>query len=1235
MKKVISICLVLVLALCVLAGQPVRVKAATTDVQDSLQVSVLTDRKDYSAGEDIHITVIVSNTNSYPVKDLQVQTLLPDGLKLLSGSLTETGITLAAGQIYTLTATAESEGYEGSPETGDYGIVLLLGLLLTAGAVGLVLAVKKGKTMRLLSLLLCAAMLLTMVPGAFAVDERYGSVSVETTVTVNGGNCTIRAEVTYQIPTSAQTSVAPEIAALYGIDPDEVDSDGDGLSNFTEIYLTGTHPAMTDTDENGVSDADEDADADGISNIEEIRLGTNPAKADTDNDGITDAAELDLGTDPSRCDTDGDTLPDNDEVLLGLNPLAQYTDGQMLDAERVFTQKLDDRNFEEQLTASGNAAVPSLTLNTTGNINRRVSVTEAAAQQFSDSRALIGKPVNVKGNKIGQGTITFTLNTAAAAVNTKTVCRYNEDGSTEYLDTYYDAAANTLSARISGEGTYFVMDVKTMLDEMGLAMPANTLKRQARSVSTFAATASTDAMAQADIVFLIDSTGSMEDIINCVKNNAEAFVDALKQKGVSAALALIDYQDLTADGYDTTTVHQTAGSNWFYDLNAFKAALSGLELGHGGDAPECAVDALETGRLLDMRASAGKIFILITDAGFKVDNRYGIPSMAGQIELLKNAGIRCAVVCPSTEKDTYADLYTQTGGVWADLYGDFHTTLVTLADQIGDEVVGDGYWIYLDGPVPVPVRLDTQPQAGSLVDTDGDGVLDVYELEGPDPTGSVDLDALLTQVSQGAITGTNYGTVMTYKYRSNPVEVDTDYDGIADNVDTAPKNNTFTATMTYNSSGETCNVEFKVDYSLLFGDNTVYQKDLSVFAITYASEMYSDVSLAMTSGVTGGDGKPASFGKMFGLQDVEDIHIKAADYSVDKDDLTEFAVGHRTVFYKGYEKEIIVLAVRGTNATNAEWSSNFDLGADTPEYYAAMGQSHPDWLNKGNHKGFDVAMNRVLTKFYDYVERHGLNDLTRDKTILVTGHSRGAAIANLLGAHFEDSADYESFTYTFASPYCTTDENAADYKTIFNVVNEDDLIAYLPLEVWGFKKYGTTKSISVLSNYEDEDWFTDEPGSFEWLTGVDYKCNSGVQKALTAFAALATTRDDLYVLDLTDDGTVNIGNVNNFSQAAAEKRMAEVQALMDEAKLSPFVSLSIIKKGFWMEAVVTYSPAYLMQNLANMASSVGPTTGYDARGKYKTAKEAFITCFIGGMAHPHMQPTYYLIAMNDFIPIYK
>lgn len=65
--------------------------------------------------------------------------------------------------------------------------------------------------------------------------------------------------------------------------------------------------------------------------------------------------------------------------------------------------------------------------------------------------------------------------------------------------------------------------------------------------------------------------------------------------------------------------------------------------------------------------------------------------------------------------------------------------------------------------------------------------------------------------------------------------------------------------------------------------------------------------------------------------------IKSSDYSVDKDDVTEFFVGHKNIVYNGSVSEIVVVSVRGTNGTNAEWSSNFDVGADTTDYYDAVG----------------------------------------------------------------------------------------------------------------------------------------------------------------------------------------------------------------------------------------------------------------------------------------------------------
>ena len=52
-----------------------------------------------------------------------------------------------------------------------------------------------------------------------------------------------------------------------------------------------------------------------------------------------------------------------------------------------------------------------------------------------------------------------------------------------------------------------------------------------------------------------------------------------------------------------------------------------------------------------------------------------------------------------------------------------------------------------------------------------------------------------------------------------------------------------------------------------------------------------------------------------------------------------------------------------------------------------------------------------------------------------------------------------------------------------------------------------------------------------------------------------------------------------------------------------------------------------------MVISTGPLTGYDVKGKYASAKSAFINCFINGMIHPHQQVTYYLMTYNGLEPL--
>lgn len=121
----------------------------------------------------------------------------------------------------------------------------------------------------------------------------------------------------------------------------ERDTDGDGLSDYDEIYVHGTDPLDPDTDGDGLSDYDEinvygtdplnpDTDGDGLSDGDEVNIyGTDPLNPDTDGDGLTDGEEvMEYFTDPLNPDTDGDGLSDGDEVnVYGTDPLHPDTDG--------------------------------------------------------------------------------------------------------------------------------------------------------------------------------------------------------------------------------------------------------------------------------------------------------------------------------------------------------------------------------------------------------------------------------------------------------------------------------------------------------------------------------------------------------------------------------------------------------------------------------------------------------------------------------------------------------------------------------------------------------------------------------------------------------------------------------------------------------------------------------------------------------------------------------------------
>jgi hypothetical protein len=374
------------------------------------------------------------------------------------------------------------------------------------------------------------------------------------------------------------------------------------------------------------------------------------------------------------------------------------------------------------------------------------------------------------------------------------------------------------------------------------------------------------------------------------------------------------------------------------------------------------------------------------------------------------------------------------------------------------------------------VTLNAPLTAGSDTDTDGDGVPDCEELTAPY---TIDLG--------------NGRTATVYGFRSDPTLPDTDFDGIPDQYDNAPYNNVFTGKLK-SGHDDVTSVSFTVDYRSFFTDNTTYQPGLATYSVMGAALAYFDVSsaydnayLTLDAEQTWQNGTISASKKLngvevmqlFGFEDVVDYKLGSNGYH--DDDLCEAIFGHRTVTYNGQTKVVVAIWVRGTDAVSEEeWSSNFHMGRLNgffDPYDSVSGkdprQSNDDWTRKTNHRGFDVCATRILNyyknTYYPTCVKPVLDaNPTYTLTHWLTGHSRGAAVGNLIASYLIDEGRHV-FAYTFASPNNTanTEASAAKYDCIFNLVNSNDFVPMLPMVEWGFTRYGKTAFVDA-SAYASE-----------------------------------------------------------------------------------------------------------------------------------------------------------------------
>jgi hypothetical protein len=593
-----------------------------------------------------------------------------------------------------------------------------------------------------------------------------------------------------------------------GVSDGEEDFDGDGLSNLRE-FLLGTNPFNSDSDRDGLTDYDE---------VETYH--SNPLKADTDDDGLSDLEETVLGLDPTKSKTDGST-PDGERTFQQTLSDDLYDDS-LLASDKLLIPSLSGKvsgDIDKHVTVQAgidiygdNRAVVGKPILISSDLEGDQTFTLTFA-----CTALIDSPEDYAKNivifEIVDGDILpleTTVDGGKVSAEVKANGTYMAIDVDEFLKALgIDILAGSASSDSAPPADYSPspsldsasapasIDIRNYRatrtasnDQAPGSAPASSgAQVSASSISPPEAAATGTALARAfneaagvtaqglaDITFVIDSTGSMSDEIRNVATHVKLFAQRLVEEyNVNANFALIDYKDINVDGLDTTVVHKYNSSNWFSRVKPFQDAVSPIIAYGGGDEPESVVDALETARLLDYRASARKFVILITDAGYWVENRYGVTSMAEMLSKLEADDITVSVVASSHLEPTYNSLYTVTGGIFANIYGEFSTELLALASKIG-EIVNEKKWVILDDYQVV--QMDDDPGA----DTDGDGITDLDEIG--DETKEINMTYLimLACVSKGVDPDLYLGKtkIEVSVYKSNPLKEDTDGDGLLD-----------------------------------------------------------------------------------------------------------------------------------------------------------------------------------------------------------------------------------------------------------------------------------------------------------------------------------------------------------------------------------------------------------------------------------------------------------------------
>lgn len=293
-----------------------------------------------------------------------------------------------------------------------------------------------------------------------------------------------------------------------------------------------------------------------------------------------------------------------------------------------------------------------------------------------------------------------------------------------------------------------------------------------------------------DIVFAIDTTGSMGDDIEAAKQYARDLVSYVSANSTSSRFAVVSYRDhpeWTGESVDyPARVDQTFTSS----AADVEAALGSLEADGGGDEPESMLSGIKAGIDLPWRAGVKKLVIVLADA--PAHNPEPVTGYTAADIVAAAAAVDPAVVYAvnTYRADSNGALSTitqQTGGAIFDA-STSGGVAAALQGITADALVRPHAWI--NGPYVAPIGRTVTLDASGSYATDGSLVSYAWDFTSD---GTVDETTTVPQVNHawaeafsGLATVTVTDTVGRTAVANTHVGITRDGDEIPDADDNCP-----------------------------------------------------------------------------------------------------------------------------------------------------------------------------------------------------------------------------------------------------------------------------------------------------------------------------------------------------------------------------------------------------------------------------------------------------------------